>query len=75
VLRRFDTDGLVALVGAAGLRVEVVHGVRVVADLVPGAVLDAEPGAAEALRELEAAAAALPPYRDLAAQLHVLARR
>jgi hypothetical protein len=47
----------------------------VVADLVPGSVLDAEPGAADALRELEAAAAARPPYRDLAAQLHVLARR
>ena len=75
VLRRFDTDGLVALVGAAGLRVEAVHGVRVVTDLVPGAVLDAEPGVAEALRELEAAAAGLSPYRDLAAQLHVLARR
>ena len=75
VLRRFDTDGLVALVGAAGLTVEAVHGVRVLADLVPGAVLDAEPGAAEALRELELAAAALPPYRDVAAQLHVLARR
>lgn len=75
VLRRFDTDGLVALVGAAGLRVEAVHGVRVLADLVPGAVLDAEPGAAEALRELESAAAARSPYRDVAAQLHVLARR
>jgi SAM-dependent methyltransferase len=75
VLRRFDTDGLVALVGAAGLRVQAVHGVRVVADLVPGAMLDAEPGAADALRELEAAAAAHPPYRDVAAQLHVLARR
>ena len=75
VLRRFDTDGLVALVDAAGLTVEAVHGVRVFADLVPGAVLDAEPGAAEALRELELAAAARPPFRDVAAQLHVLARR
>jgi SAM-dependent methyltransferase len=75
VLRRFDTDGLVALVDAAGLTVEAVHGVRVFADLVPGAVLDAEPGAAEALRELELAAAAVPPFRDVAAQLHVLARR
>jgi len=75
VLRRFDTDGLVELVGAAGLTVEAVHGVRVLADLVPGAVLEAEPGAADALRELETAAAALPPYRDIAAQLHVLARR
>jgi hypothetical protein len=38
-------------------------------------VLDGQPGAAEALRELEFAVAALPPYRDVAAQLHVLARR
>jgi S-adenosylmethionine-dependent methyltransferase len=75
VLRRFDTDGLVALVVAAGLRVEAVHGVRVVTDLVPGAVLDGEPGVGEALRELEAAVASRTPYRDLAAQLHVLARR
>ncbi len=75
VLRRFDTERLLELVAAAGLRVEAVHGVRVVADLVPGHVLDGEPGAAEALRELEAAASATPPYRDLAAQLHVLARR
>jgi S-adenosylmethionine-dependent methyltransferase len=75
MLRRFDADGLGALVTAAGLRVEAVHGVRVVADLVPGAVLDGQPGAADALRELEFAVAALPPYRDVAAQLHVLARR
>jgi SAM-dependent methyltransferase len=74
MLRRFDADGLGALVTAAGLRVEAVHGVRVVADLVPGAVLD-QPGATEALRELETALAALSPYRDVAAQLHVLARR
>jgi SAM-dependent methyltransferase len=75
LLRRFDTDGLVALVASAGLTVEAVHGVRVVADLVPGAVLDGEPGATEVLRELEATASSLPPYRDVAAQLHVLARR
>jgi S-adenosylmethionine-dependent methyltransferase len=75
MLRRFDADGLGALVTAAGLRVESVHGVRVVADLVPGVVLDGQPGAVDALRELEFAVAALPPYRDIAAQLHVLARR
>ena len=75
VLRRFSTDELVGLVRDAGLTVLTVHGVRVLADLVPGGVLDSEPGAAEALRELETAAAALPPYRDLATQLHVLARR
>jgi SAM-dependent methyltransferase len=74
LLRRFDSAGLRELIAAAGLRVEAVHGVRVVADLVPGAVLD-RPGAAEALRELETALAGLDPYRDAAAQLHVLARR
>ncbi len=75
VLRRFDTAGLTELVTGAGLTVEAVHGVRVVADLVPGAVLDGVPGAAEALRELEWAVCAEPPYRDIATQLHVLARR
>lgn len=73
VLRRFDTAGVSALVASAGLVVESVHGVRVVADLLPGAVLDV-PGAVEALRELELAASAVPPYRDVATQLHVLGR-
>lgn len=75
VLRRFDVEGLVGLVTAAGLTVERVHGVRVFADLVPGATLEGVAGAVEALRGLEETAAALPPYRDLAGQLHVLARR
>jgi SAM-dependent methyltransferase len=74
MLRRFDTAEVSALIADAGLVVEAVHGVRVVADLVPGA-LEAVPGATEALRALELAAAALPPYRDIATQLHVLARR
>jgi len=42
---------------------------------VPGAVLEGQPGAIESLRELEAAVAGRPPYRDVAAQLHLLARR
>jgi S-adenosylmethionine-dependent methyltransferase len=75
MLRRFDSAELSALVDAAGLRVESVHGIGVVADLVPGSVLDGRPGAAEALRELEAAICDRPPYRDVAARLHVLARR
>lgn len=70
--RRFDADRLVALVAAAGLTVEQVHGVRVVSDLVPGAMADSS---GEALRDLELALSALPPYRDVATQLHVLARR
>jgi hypothetical protein len=75
MLRRFDAPALAELVAAAGLRVEAEHGVGVVSDLVPGAVLEGQPGAADALRELEAALAGRSPYRDVAAQLHVLARR
>jgi hypothetical protein len=47
----------------------------VVSDLVPGSVLESNPGAAEALAELELAAATRSPLRDVAARLHVLARR
>lgn len=73
VRRRFDTASLVALLGTAGLTVEALHGAGVVADLVPGAVLDGVPGAAEALRDLELTAASVPPYRDVATHLHALA--
>ena len=73
--RRFTADALRELVTGAGLVVEQLHGVRVVSDLVPGAVLDAEPGAAAALLALERALSDRPPYRDLATQLHVLALR
>ncbi len=72
--RRFTADGLSVLVAGAGLVVEQVHGVRVVADLVPSAVLDAEPGAAAALLALERALSDRPPFRDVATQLHLLAR-
>ena len=71
VLRRFDALSATGLLVAAGLTVEEVHGVRVVADLVPGVVLESEH---EALRAFELAAATLPPYRDVATQLHLLAR-
>ena len=73
--RRFTEPGLAALLGDAGLRVEEVHGVRTVADLVPGALVDSEPGAADALVELETATAALPDFRAVATQLHVRATR
>ena len=73
--RRWEPDALRTLVVEAGLVVEQVHGVRVVADLVPSAVLDLEPGAAAALLALERALSDRPPFRDLATQLHVLAVR
>ncbi|GIF48577.1 2-polyprenyl-3-methyl-5-hydroxy-6-metoxy-1,4-benzoquinol methylase [Asanoa ferruginea] len=70
--RRYDADGATDLLRGAGLTVEGIHGVRVVADLVPAAAADADP---RTLLDLELAAAARPPYRDIAAQLHLLARR
>jgi S-adenosylmethionine-dependent methyltransferase len=72
--RRWTPEALSALVREAGLVVEQLHGVRVVADLVPSAVLDAEPGAAAALLALERALSDREPFRGLATQLHVLAR-
>ncbi|MFD5824707.1 class I SAM-dependent methyltransferase [Lentzea sp. NPDC060358] len=73
--RRFDVANLEKLVLESGLAVEILQGHGVVSDLVPGVVLDANPGAADALAELELAAATRSPLRDVAARLHVLARR
>jgi SAM-dependent methyltransferase len=70
--RRFDLDGATELLESGGLTVEQAHGVRIVADLVPGAVAEQEH---EALQAFELAVAARPPYRDIATQLHLLARR
>lgn len=75
LLRRFDIDSLETLIKAAGLEVELLQGYGIVSDLVPGSVLESAPGAADALAELELAAATRPPLRDVAARLHVLARR
>ncbi|MGW6908477.1 MULTISPECIES: class I SAM-dependent methyltransferase [unclassified Streptomyces] len=72
VPRRFTAEQLTALVEGAGLRVGAVHGVRVFADLVPGVLVDTEPGALEALLKLEEAAAELPAFHSVATQLHVL---
>jgi ubiquinone/menaquinone biosynthesis C-methylase UbiE len=70
--RRYDVGTAAALLRSAGLRVEQTHGVRVLADLIPAAVADGDP---QGLLDLELAAAAHPPYRDIAAQLHLFARR
>ncbi|GGV16504.1 methyltransferase [Streptomyces spectabilis] len=72
VPRRFTAEQLTELVEGAGLRVGGVHGVRVFADLVPGVLVDTEPGALEALLKLEAAAAELSAFHSVATQLHVL---
>jgi 2-polyprenyl-3-methyl-5-hydroxy-6-metoxy-1,4-benzoquinol methylase len=72
---RFTQDEISALLAGAGLEPTAVHGVRVFADLVPGSLLDLEPGATAALVELEQAVSTRPEYLPLATQLHVLARR
>ncbi len=71
-IRRYDADQLLTMVAAAGLSAEQFHGVRVVADLLPGAVAD---GAGESLVGMELALSGTSPYREIATQLHVLARK
>uniref|UniRef100_A0AAU2JL24 Methyltransferase n=1 Tax=Streptomyces sp. NBC_00049 TaxID=2903617 RepID=A0AAU2JL24_9ACTN len=75
VPRRFTAEQLSELVGGAGLAVGSVHGVRIFADLVPGVLVDTEPGAVEALLRLEEAAAELPAFHAVATQLHVLGEK
>jgi ubiquinone/menaquinone biosynthesis C-methylase UbiE len=78
VPRRFTLPALITLIEKAGLRAGEAHGLRIFSGLVPGALVDGDAGgsgAAEALRALEEAAAAMPPLRDIAAQLHVLGHR
>ncbi|MER6912955.1 methyltransferase [Streptomyces sp. NPDC000594] len=75
VPRRFTADQLTELAAGAGVEVGAVHGVRVFADLVPGALVDTEPGALDALLRLEAAAAELPAFHSVAAQLHILGEK
>ena len=72
---RFTAAELDALLPAAGFTVEAVHGVRVFVDLVPGSLLDLEPGSTAALLELEQAVAERPEYLPLATQLHLVATR
>lgn len=73
--RRFSAEQLLALVRDCGLVVQELRGVRVLSDLVPSSALDAEAGAGARLLALERALSTSPPFRDLATQLHVLARR
>ncbi len=75
VLHRFDTEGLLALLAASGLDVELVQGDGVLADLIPGGVLESQPGAADQLAELELLVASRVPLRDIASRLHAVARR
>ena len=71
--RRFTVDEVRGLLEDAGFTTRATHAVRVFTDLVPGSLLDLEPGSSAALVELERAVAERPEYLPLAAQLHFLA--
>ncbi len=73
--RRFTREELDTLLVGAGFEPVSVHGIRVFADLVPGSLLDLEPGATAALVELERAVAERPEYLPLATQVHLIAQR
>ncbi len=71
--RRFTADEITALLDEQGLDVRSMHAVRVFVDLVPSSLVDLEPGAAQALVELEQAVSTRPEYLTLATQVHTLA--
>jgi len=73
--RRFTRAEVESALADADFTVTAVHGVRVFTDLVPGSLLDLEPGAATALVELERAVAQRPDYLPLATKLHLTAQR
>lgn len=73
VPRRYDEAVITALLAEAGLHVRERAGVRVFTDLVPGALVDTEPRAAEALLALEMAVAEHPILSGIAGALHVIA--
>ena len=72
---RFTASELADLLTAAGFTEVHTHAVRVFTDLVPSALLDGEPGAVDALLELERTVADRPEYLALATQLHLVASK
>ncbi len=73
--RRFTPEEITTLLADVGLVSDSVHAARVFTDLVPGALIDSEPGAAQALWDLEHAVSQRPEYLTLATHLHFLAHR
>lgn len=73
--RRFDRDGLLALLAGRSVTVQLEHGVRLVSDLLPGALVDGDPDAAQALLAFERAASGHPQFGALASHLHLVVQR
>lgn len=71
---RFDYRRVTDLVHAAGFTVLASHGVGAVADHVPEALLDSEPGSRAELAALETEVSADPAFRAVAPHLHVFAQ-
>jgi len=72
--RRFILDELIALLAGQGFTPVATRGLRVFADLVPSAIVDAEPGAREALFALERAVQASRDFTSLSAGMQCIAR-
>lgn len=72
--RRFVLDEVLSLLKAHGFTPEVTNGLRVFADLVPSAIVDGEPGAREALYELERLVRTSDDFTALSAGLQSIAR-
>jgi SAM-dependent methyltransferase len=73
--RRFTAEQVTEALDVAGFDIAAMHAVRVFVDLVPSSTVDLEPGAAQALVELERAVATRPEYLPLGTQIHTLATR
>ena len=72
--RRYVADELAEQLGRAGLRAVSVAGLRTFADLVPGALVDGEPGARERLFALERLVSTSSDFSGISAGLHTIAR-
>jgi S-adenosylmethionine-dependent methyltransferase len=72
--RRFVLDEIRSLLTAHGFVPVVTNGLRVFADLVPSAIVDGEPGAREALYELERLVRTSHDFTSLSAGLQSIAR-
>jgi S-adenosylmethionine-dependent methyltransferase len=73
--RRFTAEEVTGILVDTGFEPRAMHAVRVFVDLVPSSLVDLEPGAANALVELEQAVATRPEYLPLGTQIHTLATR
>lgn len=73
--RRFTRADLESLVTTAELAITQVRGIRVFADHVSRAMVDADPGLAEDLHALESAVCDHPDFMAVATHLHLLATK